>query len=61
MQTLERACIHGDNEVVLRLLKEYVPGYQPDRPTTPVKAPVLARKPERMITPQPVLVEGTSA
>ena len=60
VQNLERACIKGDNDVVLRLLKEYVPGYQPGRPVTPVRAPVHARKPE-LIMAQPALVEGTSA
>lgn len=60
VQNLERACIKGDNDVVLRLLKEYVPGYQPGRPVTPVRAQAHARKPE-LIMAQPALVEGTSA
>jgi FlaA1/EpsC-like NDP-sugar epimerase len=60
VQSLERMCSQGNDEAVLRLLKESVPGYQPCRPVAPVRTLVQARKTELIIA-QPALAEGTSA
>jgi O-antigen biosynthesis protein WbqV len=60
VQSLERVCSQGDDQTVLRLLKENVPGYQPGRPIAPVRTIVQARKAE-LVMAQPALAEGTSA
>jgi hypothetical protein len=60
VQSLERMCSQGDDEAVLRLLKENVPGYQPGLTSAPVRTLVQARKTELLMA-QPALAEGTSA
>jgi O-antigen biosynthesis protein WbqV len=60
VQSLERVCSQGDDEAVLRLLKDNVPGYEPGRPVAPVRTVVQARKTDLIIA-QPALAEGTSA